>query len=610
MFFDCRIRPDRLARPYLGILIAFLLFIPSALSAQGVYAANQIPANGVQIEYQISIEDPSTHLYAVEMDIRGVQTDRLEVAMPAWAPGDHRIRDFARNVQNFQVRARSGNRSLNWEKTDKQTWEILKRPAEDVIVTYDVYSTGLTAEMADISGPATYMYVVGHRHVPVALRYEKPRAWDIYIGLERRGGAYRAPDYDVFIDAPAFVGEAQVHEFTSGDVLYRLVFSDPAVEFNLDQLLTDIRDIVEATVQLFGTVPHESYTFLFKIVPTPGSSGLEHLNSTRITVGGNDFASGPRYERFLFVVAHEFFHLWNGKRIRPSSESVFDYRREAPTRLLWVTEGLTNYYARLILARTGILPLQAYQIQLGQEINRLQHAPGRFLMSLEDASWEAWTPSDNSDNNSISYSTKGEIAGFLLDIEIRARTSGEKSLDDVMRHLMETYADQGVGVPEDGFLTALNTVVGSDFEEFYASVVRSRMDLDYTRYAAQAGFRVRADRQLPTLYMGIQFVEVEGGLARISRVISDSPAAAAGLDTGDTLLAFGDRRITFSNFQSEFRRRKLGETIDLTITRGNRILVLELRPSENQEEIWSIVDAPNAGPEQMEIRNRWIGELN
>jgi predicted metalloprotease with PDZ domain len=610
MFRARRIRPHLLPHPYLAILIGLLLFTPSTLSAQAVYAANQIPAGGVQVAYRISIENPSAHLYAVEMDVRGVQTDTLQVAMPAWAPGDHRIRNFARNVQNFQVRTRSGNRRLNWAKTDRQTWEILKQPDDDVIVTYDVYSTGLTAEMADISAPATYMYVVGHKHVPVSLRYDKPGAWEIYTGLERRGGAYRAPDYDVFIDAPAFVGEARVHEFTSEDVLYRLVFSDPLVEFNEDQLMTDIRDIVEATVELFGSVPHESYTFLFKIVPTSGSSGLEHLSSTRITVGENDFASGPRYESFLFVVAHEFFHLWNGKRIRPSSESAFDYTKETPTRLLWMTEGLTNYYARLLLARTKILPFQAYQTQLAQEINRLQHAPGRFLMSLEEASWEVWAPSDNSDNNSISYYRKGEIAGFLLDIEIRARTGGERSLDDVMRYLMETYANQGVGVPEDGFRTALNTVVESDFEEFYVSVVQSRRELDYTRYAGQAGLRVRPNRQLPTLYIGIQFVEVDGGLARISRVIPESPASAAGLDTGDILLAFGDRRVTFNNLQSEFRRRKLGETIDLTIARGNRILVLELKPGETQEEVWTIIDTPNVTPEQMEIRNRWIGELN
>ncbi len=593
-----------------GILVGLLLLNPSASAAQAIYAANQMPANGVSIEYEITIDDPSSHLYTVEMDIRGVRDQTLQLAMPAWAPGDHRIRDFARNVQNFRVQTRSGERTLNWQKADKQTWEIVKGLDEDVEVTYDVYSTELTSQMADISGPATYMYVVGHKHVPVTLRYEKPGAWNVYTGLRNSRGTYRAPDYDVFIDAPAFVGPFGLLEFTLEDVEYRLVFSEPDVEFNEDQILTDIRDIVTAAVDVFGPAPVDSYTFLFKVLPAPGSGGLEHLNSTRITVGRNDFANGPRYERFLFVVAHEFFHLWNGKRIRPAAESAFDYTREAPSRLLWATEGLTSYYARLLLARARILPIETYLAQLGLEVNRFQHRPGRFLMNLEEASWEVWAPSDNSDNNSISYFTKGEIVGFLLDMEIRARTGGDKSLDDVMRYLLETYADQGVGVPEEGFLSALNEVAGSDFEEAYTSLVQGRAEPDYNRYAGQAGLNVRVDRQLPALYMGVQVQEGEGGTARISRVVPASPAAEAGFDAGDILLAFADRRITFNNFQSELRRRKLGETIDVTIARGDRVLALEFRPGENQETTWSIVETSNPTPEQLEIRNSWIGAFN
>ena len=594
----------------IGILAGLLLLNPSASAAQAIYAANQKPANGVEIEYEIRIDDPSSHIYTVEINIRGVEDQTLQLAMPAWAPGDHRIRDFARNVQNFQVRTRSGGRPLDWHKTDKQTWEIPKGLDEDVEVTYDVYSTGLTSEMADISGPATYMYIVGHKHVPVARRYEKPGSWNVYTGLRNSRGTYRAPDYDVFIDAPAFVGPFGLLEFTSEGVEYRLVFSEPDVEFNEDQLLTDIRDIISAAVDVFGPAPIDSYTFLFKVLPGPGSGGLEHLKSTRITVGRNDFASGPRYEGFLFVVAHEFLHLWNGKRIRPAAESAFDYTREAPTRFLWVTEGLTSYYARLLLARTRILPIETYLAQLGLEVNRFQHRPGRFLMNLEEASWEVWAPSDNSDNSSISYHTKGEIVGFLFDMEIRARTGGEKSLDDVMRYLLETYADQGIGVPEEGFLNALNEVAGSDFEEAYASLVQGRSEPDYDRYAAKAGLNVRIDRQLPALYMGVQVQEGEGGSARILRVVPGSPAARAGFDAGDILLAFADRRVTFNNFQSELRRRKLGETIDVTIARGDRVLRLEFRPGENQETTWSIVETSNPTQEQLEIRNGWIGAIN
>ncbi len=594
------------------LVLVVILLTGGAVSApaQAIYAENQIPAQGVQIEYRLRIEDPNLHVYTVEMDIRGIHDDTISVAMPAWAPGAYRIRDYARNVQGFQVRTRSGRRILGWQKTDKQTWEISKQPADDIIVAYELYSDRLNYEMADISGPATYMYVVGQKHVGVALRYEKPGDWDVYTGLERRRGAYRASDYDIFIDAPAFVGEFKVLEFESADVPYRLVFSDPEVEFNEEQVVGDIQAIVEASVEVFGAAPFRDYTFLFKVQPRPGSGGLEHLNSTRISVGENDFASGTRYDRFLFVVAHEFFHLWNVKRIRPEALGPFDYTREVHTRSLWISEGLTSYYGRLLLNRAGVFNPQAYLQSLSQEIDLHQKKPGRILMSAEEASWETWLRSDNSENNTISYYTKGEIAGLLLDIEIRARTRSAKSLDDVMRYLTENYANKGIGFPEDGFLMALNAVVGSDFEEFYSRVIQSRLELDYNRYLSQAGLQVETQRQPSSLFMGVAVEEADGGLARISRVIPGSPASEAGFDSRDVLIAFNDQRITFANFQGRFRQRKLGETLDVSVLRGEKLLHLELTPGEIQQETWVITEANEVTAEQLELRNRWIGELN
>ncbi len=600
------------AKLMLRILLLIMLLGGRVLpaSAQAIYAENQIPSAGVQIEYRLTIENPNSHTYLVEMDIRGIEEETLSVSMPAWAPGAYRIRDFARNVQNFQVRTRSGNRSLKWEKTDKLTWQVSKRSDDDIIVSYEVYSDRLTYEMADISGPATYMYVTGKKHVPVALRYDKPGGWDVYTGLTRRRGAYRAADYDIFIDAPAFVGVFKVLEFTSEDIPYRLVFSDPDVEFIEEQVIGDIQSIVDAAVSIFGRAPYEDYTFLFKVQSGAGSGGLEHLNSTRITVGINDFATGTRYERFLFVVAHEFFHLWNVKRIRPAGLGPFDYTREVNTNSLWISEGLTSYYGRLLLARAGIYTGRGYLDSLAQEIDQHQKLPGRLLMSAEEASWETWARSDNSDNNTISYYTKGEIAGMLLDIEIRTRTNSEKSLDDVMQYLMTNYANKGIGFPEDAFLEALNVVAGTDFGEIYFQLVQSRADLDYDRYIGQAGLRVTVERQPSSLFMGVQVEEAEGNLAQIVRVIQDSPAERAGLDKNDVLVAFDDQRITFTNFQGRFRRRKLGEKLDLTVLRGERLLHIELEPGEIQVERWVINEANVPTAAQLKLRIGWIGELN
>ncbi len=231
-------------------------------------------------------------------------------------------------------------------------------------------------------------------------------------------------------------------------------------------------------------------------------------------------------------------------------------------------------------------------------------------MSAEEASWETWARSDNSDNNTISYYTKGEIAGMLLDIEIRTRTNSEKSLDDVMQYLMTNYANKGIGFPEDAFLEALNVVAGTDFGEIYFQLVQSRADLDYDRYIGQAGLRVTVERQPSSLFMGVQVEEAEGNLAQIVRVIQDSPAERAGLDKNDVLVAFDDQRITFTNFQGRFRRRKLGEKLDLTVLRGERLLHIELEPGEIQVERWVINEANVPTAAQLKLRIGWIGELN
>ena len=604
-------RTRKSGKSLLALLLLSLTLFPAVApaNAQAVYAANQIPAGDVEIEYRLTIEDPTSHIYTVQIEIQNIEEDTVRLAMPAWSPGAYSIRNYARNVQNFE--ARSGRRLLEWKKIDKQTWEITKQPDQDVFVTYEVYSTGLSYSMADVSPPAVYMYVLEHKHVPVALRYDKPGSWDIHTGLARRGGAYRAPDYDVFIDAPAFIGEElKTLEFDSEGVSYRMVFSDPDVEFIEEQVVGDVRSIVEAAVDIFGSAPFDDYVFLFKVRPNAGSGGLEHLNSTRISVGENDFTSRARYERFLFVVAHEFFHLWNVKRIRPDVLGPFDYTKEAYTNQLWVSEGLTSYYGRLLLLRAGIFVPIEYITSLTAELTLLQESPGRFMMSAEEASWNTWVRSDNSENNTISYYTKGELVGMLLDIEIRARTGNEKTLDDVMRYLMAEYAAKGIGFPEGGFLEALNVVADSDFEEVYFQLVKSPTELDYDRYVEQAGLTVRSEFQPTSLYMGVQVTEGAANAAQITRVIPGSPAANAGFDSGDVIVAFNERRVTFTNFETEFRRRKLGETIDVSVLRGQELLHLELEPGETRVARWMIVDVQYPSEEQLELRRLWIGDFD
>jgi len=589
-------------------LLIILLLLRAPAYAQAIYAENQIPSGGVAIAYEVTIKNPALHLYDVELEIRGMNVEAIQVAMPAWEPGAYSIRDHARNVQDFRA-ASNRKQPLIWKQTDKQTWQVSKQPADSVTINYQVFSPRLTDELADISGPALFMYVVGQKHVPVSVKYNAPNDWKVYTGLEKRGDRYHASDYDIFIDAPAFIGERfRVLEFEVNKIPHRMVFSKSDISMIDGQVTSDVQDIVEAARSLFdGKLPYKDYIFLVKVQPATGSGGLEHLNSTRITVGEHDFVNQTSYRQFLLVVAHEFFHLWNVKRIRPKVLGPFDYTREVNTRLLWVSEGLTSYYADLLLVRANIATPQEFLDKVGTVVNTLQHATGRLLMSAEEASWNTWLRSDNAVNNTISYYDKGQLVGLLLDIEIRARTQNAKSLDDVMRYLMATYADKGIGFPEDGFLQAVETVVGSDFKEFFQLNVESRKELNYERYLKQAGLQVSVSKQPGTIFAGLEYDRADTGQVRVKRVIPGSPAERARLDVGDILVAMNNDRLTFENFRTQLHSRKIGESLKLTVLRGERLFASELIPVEFQQVTWMVVEAPQSTPEHARLRQLWFG---
>src|SRR5262245_24171815 len=315
-------RRDGLMRAVQRLILVVFLYASASLGlcveaiAQPVYAENQTPARGVEIAYTVNIKNPASHLYEIEMSIKGIRDTSVSVSMPAWSPGMYRIENYARNVQDFRASS-IRSQPLKWEQTDKQTWRVLKQPADDVEIRYQVFSTQLNDEMADLAPPSTFMYVVGQKHVPCTVKYNAPGGWKIYTGLEKKGDRYTASDYDIFIDAPAFIGDFKVLELETGGARHYHVFSKRDVSMSAPQVSADIQDIVEAAMMIFGKLPYKEYFFLFKVQPQAANS-VEHLNSTRITVGENDFVAAANYRNFLATVAHEFFHLWNVKRIRPA----------------------------------------------------------------------------------------------------------------------------------------------------------------------------------------------------------------------------------------------------------------------------------------------------
>jgi len=581
-----------------SLLILFVLLVSAASHPAAVQS--------VSIEYTLSARNPLSHLYSVEMQIGGIRSNSVDIAMPAWSPGVYSIRDFVGNVQQLEVSTRQ-NQPVQVQQIDKQTWRIPKAAGDDLLVRYRVYSTTLTDEIADIMPAAVFMYVVGQTQQPISVRFEAPNDWKIESALERQGDRYLAADFDTLVSSPTFIGRFKVIEFNGGHVPFKAIFSNPRTQMTDLQVEADLTDIADAAAVMFGNVPFKNYTFFVKVQPTSGTSSVGYPDSSRLTVGENDFVAQNSYSAFLYAATQALTRAWYLRAARPRSLTPYDLSREAYSRNLWFTEGVAAYSADLLLMRSKILTPTEYFQKASAEIDALQHQAGRFLRNLEEFSWNAWTRSENSVNATVSYTLKGKIAGLLLDAEIRSRSSGEKSLDDVLRHLMANARSNSAGLDDNALEPAVQAATGLNVREFFDKVVRGRADIDYRPYLEKIGIAVNIQKTPASVYLGIEFERIEGNLARIRRVVPGSPAEAAKLDMGDVVFAMDSDRVTFDNMVSRIHSKPLGKPVSLSIMRGERLLTLSITPGLTQTEIWTVGEAPSTTVEQLRLRNGWRG---
>ncbi len=411
--------------------------------------------------------------------------------MPVWAPGSYMIREFERHVQDFEVTDAGGGRTLAWEKTNKNTWRVETQGAKELRVTYKVYANELSVRTNDLNdrhanwtNVGLLMYPEGHLNTPSTLRVVPFGDWKVATQLPEVPGepnTFRAENFDVLFDSPVEVSNFKTISFEVRGVPHRFVI-DGDGNYDTERMRRDAQRICEALVAMMGELPAKDYTF-FTHMSTRDDGGLEHLNSSSLIMERNSFRSPAYYQYFLALVSHEYFHLWNVKRIRPDALGPFDYSRENHTKLLWVAEGITEYYGWHMVRRAGLFPEEDYLAKLSSVIDEMQGTPGRLKMSVEEASFDAWIKyyrrDENSVNSQISYYDKGQLVGLLLDLEIRKLSKGAKSLDDVMRHLYTEFYKKNRNYTPADFQRVAEMMAGSSLENFFARYVRGREELDY-----------------------------------------------------------------------------------------------------------------------------------
>ncbi|HEY8378242.1 MAG TPA: hypothetical protein VIK91_17220, partial [Nannocystis sp.] len=406
--------------------------------------------------YKVAMEDPHRHEFQVELSFSDLPGDSVDLQLPRWNPGAYRVTEAHRNIRGMVAEA--GGKPIPVVKVDEITWRV-SHGGQPFKVRYRVYRgtyNGITGAYLDdefgfFNGVYLFLYAVGHKDRPIELRVEGLPGAQVVCALPRVGGsakAFKASDYDMLVDAPVHVGKVDTIKSKVGKVQF-LVALQGIGNYSDKKLAADLTKIAETTFQIFGggddAAPFSDYTYILHLRPN-GRSGLEHRNSTVIGVDPWAFGEPAAYRRFLNTAAHEFFHAWNVKRIRPGVLGPFAYEREVHTSMLWFSEGFTSYYAWLILARSGLVTEAEAMEMLGEQIRRLQDSPGRKLMTVEQASWEAWLRPEDAGNSYVDYYNKGMLIGLALDLELRRISGNQRSLDTVMRDLYAAWKATGAGL--------------------------------------------------------------------------------------------------------------------------------------------------------------------
>ncbi|UYZ60341.1 M61 family metallopeptidase [Hymenobacter latericus] len=569
------------------------------------------------LRYVLAMPAPQTHYFEVEMQLSGFTGRSTDVKMPVWAPGSYLVREFAKNVEGFAASA--GGKNLGVSKIDKNTWRIEHAGQKNITVRYRVYANELSvrtsfvdASHGYLNGSSVFMYPAQQKQLPSTLEVRPAQGWSkVSTSLKPAGNGptftFQSSNYDELADSPIEIGNHKELTFEANGTPHRIAMYGPG-NYDEQRITEDFKRICETSQKVVGRNPLDRYLFIVHNLER-GGGGLEHLFSTTLQVSRNAYNSEAGYMGLLGLAAHEYFHLWNVKRIRPIALGPFDYDQENYTRMLWLSEGGTEYFSNLIVQRAGFQKPQQYLDQLATGITRVENTPGNREQSAAESSFDAWIkyyrPNENSANTGISYYDKGEVIGAVLDLMIINATKGQKSLDDVMRYLYdEYYVKQKRGFRDEEFQDAVAKVAGRRFDDFFKRSVYGTVRLDYEGALGYAGLRLTNTAGQPEAALGAS-VSANNGRPTVTGVVRDGSAWQGGLNVGDEILALDGMRVT-DDINRYMAARPVGSTVKLLVARDGQLRELSFPLLASTAAKYRIEMADNATPEQLAVRRKWL----
>lgn len=471
------------------------LVITGLLSVLFIPAIAQKPS----VQFTVSFPNPGTHELRVEMEVKKWASDTLLLKMPKWMPGYYQLIDYAASMQDLMAKSNEG-RKLEVINVNNNTWKVVTG-RRSATISY-LLKTGkkfvannyVDSAHAYVVSAGTFLYIPQHLDIPVTVRLK--HSWrDVATGFDPVAtdkNIFTATNFDILYDSPILLGDLEIFpSFRVRGIEHRFMAYNPG-EFDKTTFMNKLQKVVEAAVNIIGDIPYKRYTF---IGIGPGQGGIEHLNNTTISFSGKGLNSPEAMNRVMNFLAHEYFHHYNVKRIRPFELGPFDYDKENKTNLLWVSEGLSVYYEYLVVKRAGLSDERTLLSNFERNITAFENGPGRLHQSLVQASYETWTTGPfgrqgKDANRSISYYDKGPVVGLFLDFTIRNATGNKQSLDDVMRLLYwKYYKELQRGFTDAEFQLACETIAGMSLKDFFENVYTAK-ELDYRNYLAYAGLDI------------------------------------------------------------------------------------------------------------------------
>jgi len=562
--------------------------------------------------------DLSQHLLEVELTLPAeALASGAVAALPAWTPGSYLVRDYARFVDRVRILEGRGERSL--EKLDKQRWQ-LPASKRELTVKYRVYGNDLTvrtnhldATHAQIIPAATFLYLEGQLDRPVEVRFEGfPAGWKVASALPQKQGAHLAKDFDTLVDSPFEVGAFRTRSFKAGGTTFELVFTG-AHNGDEGRMAEATRKIVEAAGAIFGGFPFKRYVFFFTFTPKL-RGGLEHKDCTSLIADSHAFDKPEGYYALFQLVAHEFFHAWNVKRLHDPVLGPFDYSRENPTKMLWFHEGLTSYMEHVIVLRAGVVPWSHTAKELAKCWSEQVQRPGRLEQSLEESSWDAWIrfykQHEFSPNSSISYYEKGEMAAWLMDAALREGSRGKAGLADLFARLWTRHGENGL--TDADVRQAFEALSGRDSAPFWNAYISGRAELDPAPLRRAFGLDMEARTPWESLSpeeakdpAALRRAKAWTGLVfapngpTVQNVIPGSPAAKAGLSFGMEILAVdGWRTSTAAEAQRALAQPGPGAKAVVLASDRGRVFEVQLPVVESPGRTHRLAPDPRAGAAQ------------